>query len=464
MLLRERSDADVLLLDAESGAVVTAAEVRARAAQLRALVGPGLAFLAGGNSLDGVRDFVAALEAGIPVALIDPGLDSDLLAGLVERYRPDVMLHGATSDMEGFVESARGVWVAQERGPASHVDLAVLLTTSGSTGSPKLVRLSRDNVLANAGQIVASLGIGPSDRGVTALPLFYSFGMSIVTSHLLAGSSVLVTERGVLDRQFWQDLSTYEVTFLPGVPQTFAMLKRLGLLDQAPPSLRAVLQAGGRLAPPLVTHFAELMRARGGEFFVMYGQTEAAPRIACLPPDMLPEKLGSAGVVLPGGHLVAMENEVVLAPGEVGEIVYSGPNVMMGYAQNRADLALGDLQGDTLRTGDLGYVDRDGFLFLTGRSKRIAKLAGSRVSLDEVEEMVADLGHVAAVDAGDAGICVFTTTADPEVVSDARRYLARRLHVAVKLVSVEQVEVLPLLANGKVDYNGLTQVAKGGPG
>lgn len=463
MLLGERSDTDVLLIDAGSGTVVTAGDVRVRSEEFRSVSGRGLAFLKCDNSLGSVRDFVAVLEARIPVALMDPGLDPDLLTGLADRYRPDVLLQVPRPDVQGVTESAPGVWVAPEPGPASHPDVAVLLTTSGSTGSPKLVRLSRQNLLSNARQIVASLGIHPADRGVTALPLFYSFGMSIVTSHLLAGSSVVVTDRGVLDRQFWEDLAAFQVSFLPGVPQTFAMLKRLGFLDQGVPSLRAVIQAGGRLAPDLVAHFSELMRARGGEFFVMYGQTEAAPRIACLPPDRLPDKLGSAGVALEGGRLVAMNEEVELPAGEVGEVVYSGPNVMMGYAESRGDLALGDVQGPTLHTGDLGYLDDEGFLFLTGRSKRIAKLAGSRVSLDEIEAMVPDLGHVAAVDAGDAGICLFTTVPDPEVVTGARRQLARRLHVAVKLVAIEYVEELPLLGNGKVDYRTLTQMAKGDP-
>ena len=134
-------------------------------------------------------------------------------------------------------------------------------------------------MLVNARQIVASLGIQPADRGVTALPLFYSFGMSIVTSHLVAGSSVVVTDRGVLDPQFWEDLAAFQVSFLPGVPQSFAILKRLGFLGQGLDDLRALIQAGGRLAPELVAHFSEMMAARGGDFFVMYGQTEAAPRI-----------------------------------------------------------------------------------------------------------------------------------------------------------------------------------------
>jgi acyl-CoA synthetase (AMP-forming)/AMP-acid ligase II len=316
--------------------------------------------------------------------------------------------------------------------------------------------------LANARQIGASLGISAADRGVTALPLFYSFGMSVLTSHVLAGSSVVVSDQGVLDPGFWEVLGQHSVTFLPGVPASYGMLRRLGRPSGELPALRALIQAGGRLAAPLVTHFAELMRQRGGAFFVMYGQTEAAPRIACLPPDRLPEKLGSAGVALEGGSLVAMDGDRVVPVGEVGEIVYTGPNVMMGYAESRDDLVLGDTQGPSLRTGDLGYVDADGFLFLTGRSKRIAKLAGARVSLDEVEAMVAHLAPVAAVDAGDAGVALFSAVADQGVLAAARRDLARRLQVPPTLVSVSHMEQLPLLGSGKVDYRGLTERVRSG--
>jgi acyl-CoA synthetase (AMP-forming)/AMP-acid ligase II len=328
----------------------------------------------------------------------------------------------------------------------THSDLAVLLTTSGSTGSPKLVRLSRRNVETNAQQIAATLGLRPDDRGVTALPLHYSFGMSVVTSHVLAGSSVLVTDKGLLDRAFWDDLDRAGVTFLPGVPQSYAMLRRLGLRDRAP-SLRALIQAGGRLDSALVTEFAEIMAERDGQFFVMYGQTEASPRMACLPPDRLGDKLGSAGQAMPGGQFRIDD----------GEVVYSGPNVMMGYAESAADLALPDTHGHTLRTGDLGYLDDEGFLFLTGRLKRIVKLAGNRVALDEIEALVPQLAPVAAVDAGERVVLFTAASAD---LTQARRDLARQLRVAAKLVDVRPIEQLPVLSSGKVDYARLTQEAR----
>ena len=461
-MLTQGSSTRVVLVDANSGQTVTTADVSARAAELGSLVSAGsLAFLACDNSLQNAWDFLALFEAGIAQALVDPRLDSGLLAALIDTYSPEVFL-GVDPGAFGHIEIVPGVWRCDERGPSTHPDLAVLLTTSGSTGSPKFVRLSRENVLVNASQIVASLGIRDDDVAVTALPLFYSYGMSILTSHALSGSPVVVTDRSVLDKDFWTSIASHGVTFMPGVPQTYAMLDRLGFAERDLPKLRALTQAGGRLDPGVVSTYSRLMRSRGGDFFVMYGQTEAGPRIACLPSQRLPEKLGSAGVAVEGGRLAVMEDDRELPAGSIGEIVYIGPNVMMGYATKREDLSLDDVQGPSLQTGDVGYVDEEGFLYLTGRTKRIAKLAGARVSLDELEQLATDLFPVAAVDANSDGVVLFTTVGDADLRKAARRALASELRVAVKLLDVVYLPELPLMNSGKVDYAALTQRARKG--
>lgn len=417
-------DSRTVLVD-PSGTRVTLADIKARAAHLAALADRPLTFLTADTTLGAVTDFLALRELRWPVFLMDANWTEEQRARLIDRYQPGLILPGGPTGAT----------------TPTHPDLGVLLTTSGSTGSPKLVRLSHANVESNARQIVATLGLGADDRGVTALPLHYSFGMSVVTSHTLAGGSVLVTDKGLLDRAFWSDLGAAGVTFLPGVPQSYAILKRLGLPDL--PKLRALIQAGGRLDPALVSHFAQLK-----PFYVMYGQTEAGPRMACLPPDRLPEKLGSAGLAMPGGAFGI----------DHGEVVYSGPNVMMGYAEHVEDMILPDVQGDTLRTGDLGYLDDEGFLFLTGRLKRIVKLAGNRVALDEIEALVPELAPVAAVDAGEDGVVLFSESA-ASLHAAARKRLARELRIAVKLVDVRAIERLPVLSSGKIDYAALGAIA-----
>lgn len=476
MLLDDRADSCVVLLDALSNGVVTAGEIRDRAEQISH--GPRLlTFLMADGTVAASSWFLALLEAGHPVALIDPGSSWSVIANLIDRYQPEMFVDTTNRHLETLLSSPQGIngtqteqtiWARSQRFVEPHQDLAVLLGTSGSTGSPKFVRLSHANVRRNAEQIVNSLGITADDRGVAALPLHYSFGMSVLTSHALAGSTVLVTDRSVIEESFWSDMVRYDVSILPGVPTTYMMLKRLGFERRDLPRLRALIQAGGRLAPETVAFFHNVMANRGGRFHVMYGQTEASPRMTCLPSERLREKLGSVGPALAGGELSVRGGEgQELARGEIGEVYYRGPNVMLGYAESRDDLTLGDSNGGVLATGDLGYLDDEGFLYLTGRSKRISKLAGVRVSLDEIEaiasEIVGSVCQFAAVDGGDFGVVLFAQGMSDKSPEDLRRGLARRLRVPLRLIDVYPLDALPLLPSGKTDYAELVRLAGAAP-
>lgn len=470
MLLDEVGDDSVLLIDAFSGRGVTAGEIRTRVRELEQSK-RGLVFLLADGSVESSEWFLSLIEARHPVALLDSQSPFSSVLGLIEKYQPDVIVDPSQNCLNELVSSplkglgrvsSPTIWRALNKGPVPHEDLAVLLTTSGSTGSPKFVRLSSSNVRTNALQIVSSLGIRADDRSITALPLFYSFGMSVLTSHVIAGASVLVTTASMLEEEFWSDMVKFGVSSLPGVPASFSMLKRVGFEQRDTPSLRALTQAGGRLAPDLVTFFHKVMKDRHGHFFVMYGQTEASPRMACLPSNRLPEKIGSAGLAMPGGRFIIQgPGGEKLGPGENGEIIYSGPNVMMGYAESRKELALGSSGDENLATGDLGYLDDDGFLFLTGRSKRICKLAGNRVSLDEIEAMISAIlpgdTQIAAVDNGEAGVVLFVSELDYPGQISLRRDIANQLRVPPKLLRVFSVAQIPQLPNGKTDYASLAQ-------
>ena len=466
MLLSHRQPDDILLRDGETGEHVTTSDVQDLAAEIAAS-NARLCFLFADLSLLSITRFLALLEAGVPVLPLDPAMAPDAAEHLLGTYSPDlVFAPGPDSPVlellgDGTLDGA-GRWQRRSNGPACHGQLAVLLSTSGSTGSPKLVRLSRDNVLSNARAIAASLSLEPQDRVVTSLPMFYSFGMSLVTSHMVAGSSVVVTGRSVIDRQFWQILDEQQVTHMAGVPATYAMLKRLRFFDRDLPHLKAMLQAGGRLDASLVQEFAENLQTQGKRFYVMYGQTEASPRMSCLPADRVLDKRGSVGVALSGGRFEIHSDEGSLPAGEVGEVVYSGPNVMLGYAESPLDLARGDDTGGVLHTGDLGYLDDEGFLFITGRMKRIAKISGARVSLDDLERMLSDVTPVAVVAAAEDGVVVFTCHPDAERVAAARKALARSLGAPPTLLRFEQIDQLPTLSSGKIDYQGLTARAAQG--
>jgi acyl-CoA synthetase (AMP-forming)/AMP-acid ligase II len=331
-----------------------------------------------------------------------------------------------------------------------------LLTTSGSTGNPRLVRLSRGAVLANARAIVAALGLTGAEVAPTSLPLFYVYGLSVLNSHLSCGATVVIEPRGLLERGFWDSAERYRATSLAAVPYQFEMLRRLRFTPESYPSLKTLTTSGGALPPEVAAEFGTRMAEAGGGLYRMYGMTEAAPRIAVLPPARLPDKPGSVGLAVRGGLLsvrLLRDGDVeTTGAGVVGEVVYRGPNVMMGYAETAADLARGDDLGGVLHTGDLGHFDDEGFLYLTGRTKRIGKIFGIRLNLDDIERMVGDGVPVAAVSQDDK---IVIWTEDPDACRAGAVDLATRLRVHHSGFDVRAIDRLPLRPNGKVDYQAL---------
>jgi acyl-CoA synthetase (AMP-forming)/AMP-acid ligase II len=379
-----------------------------------------------------IVNYLACIQAGHPVVLLDADLAVIAQRSLIEHYRPELLFTASGWQYAGPVQSEL------------HPELAVLLSTSGTTGSPKLVRLSLRNLVSNADAIRGALNIQPSDCAMVSLPFHYSYGLSVLNSHLRAGASIAVTSDGILSSAFWDVCRQAECTSIAGVPYTYQLLKRLQLENLYVPRLRTFTQAGGKLAPHLISEFHTLAEKRGGRFFVMYGQTEATARIAVLPPESLPAKLGSVGLPIPGGALT-IEN---------GEVVYSGPNVMLGYATDREDLARGDEMQGRLATGDLGHLDEDGYLYITGRLKRDAKVAGHRVNLDEIENLLKQHGPTAAL-AGSDKILVFCEWGDAAVHSQALRELAHRLRFSLQSFEFRRISALPVASNGKIDYTSL---------
>lgn len=453
------------LVDADRGGLLTHDQLATAIAERCAAApqGGGAVFLFADTSVDTVVEHLAALRRGAPLALLDPTLPSSRAADLVNRYRPAVVVgapHG--TELPGYSTSPElPRRHLRDGAPApAHPQLALLLSTSGSTGSPKFVRLSRAALLANTAAIIGSLGLTDGDTAVTTLPLHYSYGMSVLNTHLAAGGSVVLTSRSLVEAEFWSIAREHAVTTLAGVPYTYHLLRRLAAASTALPSLRLMTQAGGRLEPAVAEHVHRSATDWGGDFCVMYGQTEAGPRMACLPSTDFPHRPGSVGLPLAGGSFAVHDEAGRPVPaGTDGEIVYTGPNVMMGYAQEPADLLLGDVIGGVLRTGDVGHVDDDGYLYVTGRVSRIGKVYGMRVSLDEVEGLVQGGGPVAVV-AGPDYLVVHCEWPDESSFPEQRRRLARELRLPATAIRFRRVDHLPTTPNGKIDYRGLESTGR----
>lgn len=399
------------------------------------------------RSLESVVRYLALLRVEATVALVDPRSRRERLEGWRQAYEPDAWwgLAGLPDD-DGRARHPQPQDPAEER---------VLLPTSGTTGNPRFARLSERNLRANADQIVTALGLRPDDRAVTHLPLFYSYGLSVLHSHLAAGGCVVLSSAASVRREFRETLERERVTTLAGVPFSFEVFSRTGLLERTPSELRQVTVAGGRLGDDRLREAAATLAGRGAGLWTMYGQTEATARISVLTPDRLPERVGSAGRPVPGTTVTVHD------PDEqgVGELVVEGPQVMLGYATARADIGRGDDCRGRLRTGDLGRVDEEGLLWVHGRSDRVAKVFGHRVSLDDVEVALAPLGIAAAVAAGSRILAVAEVAAEVAADEAVDPRLHRRLERAVGLppdsVAVVAVTKVPRSASGKVDHTAL---------
>jgi acyl-CoA synthetase (AMP-forming)/AMP-acid ligase II len=432
--------------------VVSYAELAARVEDAARRLGSErrLVLVAGANAVEPIVAYLGALAGGHPV-LLAPADRPDVLDGLVAAYDPDVVVGPAAGHGAGVTPA----FEERREGSAHelHPELALLLSTSGSTGSPKLVRLSRANVQANAEAIGAYLQIRDTDRAVTTLPLHYCYGLSVIHSHLARGAALVLTELSVVDRCFWELVRRARVTSFAGVPYTFELLERVGFADMDLPHLRYVTQAGGRLAPERVAHWSAIGRERGWDLFVMYGQTEATARMAYLPPDLAGARPQAIGVPVPGGSF-ALEPVDGAADG-VGELVYAGPNVMLGYASSPADLARGR-EIAALRTGDLARRGEDGLWEIVGRRSRFVKVLGLRIDLDRAETLL----DARCVGRDEQLVVAIDDARDPV---DVRRAAVRALGVPLAAVCVVRVAELPRLVSGKVDYGALASLAEAQP-
>lgn len=435
--------------------------VESNRAAIDRLPRPALATVFARNQAGCVAAYLAGLAARLPMALLDP--DRQRVAQLAETYRASAAIMPKDEPpLEGFFaidELAAGYRLDARSGNEPfageiHAQLQLLLSTSGSTGSAKLVRLAAKNLAANAESIAAYLELSPAERSMQSLPLQYSYGLSLINSHLWSGGTVVLTPHSFLWPGFWKDFDGQRGTSFAGVPYMYQTLHRLKFDPARHPTLRTMTQAGGGLRTDLVDHFHRLATDCGARLVVMYGQTEATARIAYVPPDRLPAKIGSIGVAIPGGRLW-------LEPVEAGdqvqdELVYSGPNVMLGYAQSAADLARGDDQQGVIRTGDLGRVDGDGFFYITGRRKRFAKIFGSRVSLEDVEDAIErQYQRPAAAIEEDGRLRLFVEWEMPDDRTGARvrQYVAELLRTHPSAIEVTPVDALPRTASGKKIYH-----------
>ena len=451
----QQSEEGLAAIDVRSGRQWSYDELQRDVAQFQAalpkLGRKSLGLLITQNRYECLVAYLGALNDGCALMLLDFTLNRELLRDFLEAYRPD-WIFSTQSEFEvpEYGRSTAGEPGLLERKEQQdlelHADLALLLSTSGSTGSPKLVRLTLSNLAANAASIARYLQLTAQERPITSLPMSYSYGLSVLNSHLHVGATIALTDDGVIRREFWDAIDRYGCTSFAGVPYTYQLLLQTGLLKKKGSSLKMLTQAGGRLEERDIQQMYELALHRNWKFYVMYGQTEATARISYVPFEQLRGKVGAVGIAIPGGSLSVNE--------ETGELLYRGPNVMLGYAECLQDLAKGDELNGLLRTGDLAKQDADGFFYITGRLKRFLKLFGKRFNLDDVEKILSRqfAAAVACYGRDDLLMAAVEGCENSEAVS---RVLCDTFDLPQTAVKVVAMKELPRTLNGKLDYQRL---------
>ncbi|MDX4050854.1 AMP-binding protein [Aliarcobacter cryaerophilus] len=409
-------------------------------------------------NIETIVGYIASLRSNSTVIMLDSDLDEELTNNITTTYLPNFIWESIDECCEDYIYKYKdyGLKIHSKSKINLHKDLALMLSTSGSTGSPKMVKLTKNNICSNTNSIVNYLNLDNKSVPITNLPLHYSFGLSILNTHLSVGSKIVVTEDSIMSKDFWELFNINNVTTLSGVPYTFDILKKIGFFKMKLPSLKYITQAGGKLNSKLIEEYYNFSKANNIKFYVMYGQTEATARISYLPYSEVMTKNMSIGIAIPDGELYIQNletKEKIEKTYESGELVYKGSNVMMGYANNLDDLSTGDTMNSTLFTGDLAYKDEDNYFYITGRIKRFIKIFGNRISLDEIENHLKSISFDVICTGEDNKIIVYTVNADD--IEPIKLEIIKKYKLHHSTIIVKYIDKFPVSNSGKIQYQDL---------
>lgn len=434
--------------------------------KINEICGRTLCFIISQNSIGSLAGYAAMIQGSTVPVMIGENLDKELFQSLLKTYEPEFIWlpNDISTNVENTCEMInqfgyRLLRTKYDKKDDINSELALLLTTSGSTGSPKLVRQSYNNIKSNTESIVEYLNLDSTERPITTLPMNYTYGLSIINSHLYVGATILLTDKTLMQKEFWDYFKTENATSFGGVPYTYEILKKLRFSRMILPSLRYMTQAGGKLSPELHKVFAQDCLEKNRKFIVMYGQTEATARMAYLPSEFALEKYGSMGIAIPGGcfSLIDDNGAEITEDNITGELIYKGANVTLGYAETRKDLIKGDENHGVLFTGDMAQKDKDGFYYIVGRKKRFLKMFGKRVNLDEIERIIKSRFNSldCACDGKDDNMYIFVT--DNFILDEVRGFISNKTGINISAINTVYLQQIPRNESGKIMYTGLNQ-------
>lgn len=454
--LDEKDPSRIAVID-DSGESLTYGSLCSYADELRKVLPyRTLVFLLAENCIGSLIGYTSFLNNHVVPLILSNKTEKTLFDNLYSTYQPEYLWLPTSRTAEFGQEplySAFGYSLIKTDNPTPELfeDLSLLLPTSGSTGSPKLVRHSYRNIEANAENVKNLFQITPSERAMGVLPMHYTMGLSVIASHLYAGATVLLCGKSLLDRGFWSMLKEQHATSFTGVPYSFELLSKLRFFRMDLPDLKIVTQGGGKLTEEMWQSLVDYAKDKGKKFIATYGQSECTARMAYLPAELAATKICSIGIAEPGGQLSIINHEgVETFEGEdSGEMVYRGENVTLGYAYSKEDLLKGDENHGIMHTGDLARRDADGCYYIIGRLKRFLKIFGLRIGLDEVENLIRSNYDTDCYCSGDDEKLLIKLT-NPAVAEEIPHFIEEKTHLFYQRVNVEIVDKILRNETGKV--------------
>lgn len=454
--LDEKDPSKIAVID-DSGESLTYGSLCSYAEELRKVLPyRTLVFLLAENCIGSLIGYTSFLNNHVVPLILSNKTEKTLFDNLYSTYQPEYLWLPTSRTAEFGQEplySAFGYSLIKTGNPTPELfeDLSLLLPTSGSTGSPKLVRHSYRNIEANAENVKNLFQITPSERAMGVLPMHYTMGLSVIASHLYAGATVLLCGKSLLDRGFWSMLKEQHATSFTGVPYSFELLSKLRFFRMDLPDLKIVTQGGGKLTEEMWQSLVDYAKDKGKKFIATYGQSECTARMAYLPAELAATKICSIGIAEPGGQLSIINHEgVETFEGEdSGEMVYRGENVTLGYAHSKEDLLKGDENHGIMHTGDLARRDADGCYYIIGRLKRFLKIFGLRIGLDEVENLIRSNYDTDCYCSGDDEKLLIKLT-NPAVAEEIPHFIEEKTHLYYQRVNVEIVDKILRNETGKV--------------
>lgn len=413
------------------------------------------------NKVGALAGFLSLYDCKDVCLLLSAHIDKALLSVLHETYSPSYywMPETLVGDY-GYekVYSFKGYALCKtgQKAPKMHPDLSMLMTTSGTTGSPKLVRHKYGNIESNAKNVATVFGWTENERGIIDLPMQYTMGLNVINSHLYAGATVLLVEANLMSPKYWSFIKEQKGSNFTGVPFSYEILNRLRFQRMDLPYLTTLAEGGGKLSDTLFKTFADYAEEKGKRFFATFGTTETSARLAFLPPEQATTHIGSIGRAIPEGKLVLVDDngqEITEADVE-GELRYEGPNVTMGYGTCIEDLTKGDEFCGVYETGDIAKMDADGFFYIVGRKKRFLKLFGLRVSLDQSERIIASEYDIECACMGDDTKMRIYITREG-LKNEVRQFIADKTGLKTTCFEVIVIDSIPHFESGKINYREL---------